>query len=546
MSVKSARTLSPGALDTRTLDSSALTAAVQDEGVPTLTILHHPDPARVGHEARLPALLEGRGVDLSRVEPVFAPPGATSPAAPLADPFLSRRPVHLGHTPSGGITLEPGGEGLRLVADGQPVESRTLFPPETLENGLVVELGRRVVLLLHRGSPPGPRPPSLGLVGDGPGMVALRRDVLRVADAGVPVLLRGETGTGKELVAQAIHRASPRSAAACVCVSMAAIPQATAASELFGHTRGAFTGAVGDHPGFFASAHGGTLFLDEIGETPSEVQVMLLRVLETSTVQPLGARAARPVDVRIVSATDADLEADVRAGRFRAPLLHRLSGYQILLPPLRARREDIGRLLLHFLRESLRQLGEPARLDAPPAPDARPFLSAALVGRLARHDWPGNVRQLRNIARQLVVSSRGLDEVRVDATVERMLTAGRAEGPESLAPVSLPPGSLAPAGAGATAAPRRRPADITDEELLAALRANRFRIDATAVALGVPRASLYMLIDRCPQVRKARDLGRDELLAAQVACGGDLDAMSAALEVSQRGLKLRLSELGLG
>src|SRR5262249_34932398 len=156
-------------------------------------------------------------------------------------------------------------------------------------------------------------------------------------------------GTGKELVARAIHESGRRRGAVCLSVNMGAIPPSLATSELFGAVRGAYTGAVRDHLGYFQRAHGGTLFLDEIGETPPEVQVMLLRVLEPGEVQRVGSPQTQKVDVRLIAATDADLERALHEGRFRAPLLHRLSGYEIYIPPLRERRDDFGRLLFHFL-----------------------------------------------------------------------------------------------------------------------------------------------------------------------------------------------------
>jgi two-component system nitrogen regulation response regulator GlnG len=165
-----------------------------------------------------------------------------------------------------------------------------------------------------------------------------------------PVLLRGESGTGKELVAHAIHEASPRRTGPYVAVNMAAIPPSLAAAELFGATRGAFTGADHDRPGYFSRAHRGTLFLDEIGETAPEVQALLLRVLEAGEVQAVGGLEPRRVDVRVLAATDADLQGMTAMDRFRAPLLHRLMAGYLQVPALRARREDFGRLLYAFLR----------------------------------------------------------------------------------------------------------------------------------------------------------------------------------------------------
>jgi two-component system nitrogen regulation response regulator GlnG len=260
------------------------------------------------------------------------------------------------------------------------------------------------------------------------------------------VLLRGETGTGKELVARALHDHGPRRGGPFVSVNLGAIPRELAAAELFGAQRGAYTGATRDREGFFRAARGGTLFLDEVGEASPEVQAMLLRVLETGEMYPVGGQAKVATDVRILAATDADLDARIREGQFKAPLLHRLAGYEIRLPPLRERREDIGVLFYHFAREELLALGEVHRLS-PEDPYSAPWLPASIMGRLLRFAWPGNIRQLRNLTRQLVIGSRGCAQIALDPRL-------MAELGEELAP---PAGAERPAQELA-GKPRRRPA----------------------------------------------------------------------------------------
>jgi two-component system nitrogen regulation response regulator GlnG len=308
------------------------------------------------------------------------------------------------------------------------------------------------------------------------------------------------------------------------------ITPSTAASELFGHAAGAFTGAVRARDGFFVEAHGGTLFLDEIAEVPAEVQAMLLRVLETREVQALGSNRTQKVDLRLLAATDADLEELIASGRFREPLFHRIAGYQLQVPPLRERRDDVGRLLQRFLGEEMAAVGELQKLERPLSA-GDPWLPADVVGRLARHDWPGNVRQLKNVVRQLVISSRGLEQARLDSTLEKLLAdlPGRPEAAEPTAP-----------------APREAvaPQELTDDRVLEALRKNAWKTTATAEELGISRTTLYALIDRSGRIRKARDVPRDELLACLEACGGDVTAAAAKLEVSKRGLQLRLAEDG--
>jgi len=509
--------------------------------VPGLTILHHPDLARVGERAALPGLASGREETLSRRDPEFAQPGGGSPR-PLADPYLSRRPLRLLPSGSDGVLLRRGDSGITLAADGEPLASELELPPARLDRGVVLLLSNRIALCLSRLDPVGPAgAPDFGLVGASAPMTALCREIQRVAGLDVPVLLRGETGTGKELIARALHDAGTRRSRAFLALNMAAVPQALAAAELFGAARGAYTGADRRREGYFQRAEGGTLFLDEVGETPPEVQALLLRALETGEIQPVGGDEPRRVDVRLIAASDADLERAVAAGRFRAPLLHRLAGYQIRVPLLAQRRDDFGRLFLHFLRQALAELGEAERLAT--APEGRPWIPAALVARLAAYDWPGNVRQLKNAVRQIAIAGRDAGEPAMWLQAERLLREARPSSPDGGA-VLAPPVEAAPA----RREPRRsyrRPEEVADAEILDALRANRWRIQRAAAQLGISRGSLYDLIEKSPRIRKAADLSREEIHACLQRCGGDLDAMAAALEVSKRGLQRRMTQLGL-
>src|SRR5213592_3441316 len=233
------------------------------------------------------------------------------------------------------------------------------------------------------------------ILGDSPALKKVLAQIEMVAPANANVLILGESGTGKELVARAIHDRSPRAAAALVRVNCASVPRELFESEFFGHVRGAFTGAVKDRVGRFELAHGGTLFLDEIGEVPLELQSKLLRVLQEGQFEKLGEDRTRTVDVRIIAATNRDLEAEVKARRFRQDLYYRLSVFPIELPPLRDRAEDIPALAQHFLRESVRKLGATA-----------PRLTPAQVQELQSYDWPGNVRELQNIIERAVIRSR--------------------------------------------------------------------------------------------------------------------------------------------
>ncbi|MCH7599439.1 MAG: sigma-54-dependent Fis family transcriptional regulator [Myxococcales bacterium] len=233
------------------------------------------------------------------------------------------------------------------------------------------------------------------LIGRCPQILEIFKTVGKVADRNVPVLITGESGTGKELVARAIHQAGPRGDREFVAVNAAAIPRELLESELFGHERGAFTGALESRPGRFREASGGTLFLDEIGDMPQDLQAKLLRVLQSGEVMSVGGRKPDMVDVRILAATHRDLDDAVRNGSFREDLLYRLRVVPIHIPPLRERADDIPSLAEHFMaRYSVELVG------------AQRFLSEECVERLCEHTWPGNVRELENaIKRALVLSS---------------------------------------------------------------------------------------------------------------------------------------------
>ncbi|MES2977568.1 MAG: sigma 54-interacting transcriptional regulator [Pseudomonadota bacterium] len=232
-----------------------------------------------------------------------------------------------------------------------------------------------------------------GLIGSSPPLLRALAELERVSQASVSVLLLGESGTGKELFARAVHLASGRRDKPFIKVNCAAIPEMLFESELFGHEKGAFTGAASARPGWFEQADGGTLFLDEVGELPLAMQAKLLRTLQEGTLVRLGARRETRVDVRLVAATHRDLSADVQAGLFRQDLYYRLNVIPIRLPSLRERREDIAPLTMHFLSR------------ANQAHERNVHLTPAALDHLGQHDWPGNIRELGNLIERLVLLS---------------------------------------------------------------------------------------------------------------------------------------------
>jgi len=253
------------------------------------------------------------------------------------------------------------------------------------------------------------------IVGRGARMQKVFALIERVARTHSTVLIQGESGTGKELVARAIHVAGPRAARKFLSINCGAMPEGLLESELFGHERGAFTGAVRDKRGLFHEAHGGTLFLDEIGEMTPAMQVKLLRALQEKTVRRVGGTSEEPVDVRIIAATNQDLEARIAKGEFREDLYYRINVIPIPLPPLRQRREDIPALVDYFLRKWAKEL------DAPPK-----RISIEALRLLESYDWPGNVRELENIVERAVALAAG-DALTAEDLPQKLRLGGRAE-----------------------------------------------------------------------------------------------------------------------
>ncbi len=298
-----------------------------------------------------------------------------------------------------------------------------------------------------------------GLIAQSTEMQKVLDLVLRVAPTDATVLIQGESGTGKEVIAKVIHHASPRTDKPFVAVNCGALPEPLLESEIFGHVKGAFTGATAHKKGLFEEAHGGTFFLDEIGEMPPTLQVKFLRVLQQGEVRPVGSTQATTADVRVLAATNRDLGQLMQQGKFREDLFYRLNVIPVVLPPLRERREDITALAEHFLRQYGQKHGRPLRL------------SAAAVDNLLHYPWPGNVRELENAMERTAILARN----------------------DAIGPDDLPPHIAAGAPLGpAPVLPREQTlAEVEKAHILQTLERYGWNHSRAAEALNIGRTSLW-------------------------------------------------------
>ena len=309
-----------------------------------------------------------------------------------------------------------------------------------------------------------------GLVGRTAAIDTVRRLIERLAPAPSTVLITGETGTGKELVAEAMHRMSPRAGAPFIKINCGALPETLVESELFGHERGAFTGAAQARPGRFELAHGGTLFLDEVGELPPAVQVKLLRVLQDGMVDRIGATEPRRVDVRLLAATHRDLDEEVGRGRFRQDLLFRIRVVELKVPPLRERLDDLPLLVEFFLDKQAKRLGV-----------ARPSVAPGTVEALRGRPWPGNVRELENAVERAMLLARGPSIGPEDFAID---APGDAE-------PAVPSPARAP-GSGIKGAAREAAATTERRLIRAALDSTGGNVTRAAERLGLSRRGLQL------------------------------------------------------
>jgi DNA-binding NtrC family response regulator len=383
--------------------------------------------------------------------------------------------------------------------------------PIVVEPGDVIEVGGVWVIVHDPGSMTAvPRPSSPALrdlelsgqrpIVEDPSMKRVFELVERVAQSALSVLILGETGVGKELIAEALHRLSRRADGPFVRLSCAALPRALLESELFGHERGAFTGANESKPGLFETANGGTLFLDEIGEVPLDMQVALLRVLEDRRVLRVGGREPRAVDVRFVSATNRDLRAEADSGRFRKDLFFRLNGMSIVVPPLRERTSEIAALCRLFSAGASAQLGRPRS----------PRLSEDALSLLRGYAWPGNIRELKNVIERAVVLAPG-DEILAQHLPPEIASARDAAPPAESGQFAAHPSSR-PSDPGRRDSGHLRTEleELERKRIVDALEACRGNQTKAAELLGMPRRTFVKRLDAYGIARPRKGAKDDE------------------------------------
>lgn len=591
---------------TRTRDASLVDSGTGARGgsagseVPRLRLLYHVDLSRIGAVSHPSAALEaGEWLPIGRGEPLFATPSPQDLWRPLADPMISRTQLRIRWLrESACFELAPAPAARRKLhaprlcagtaGAGEEIQSTVRLPA-----GSCVAIEDRVLIGLEVMSRSyGIDEDRLGFVGESEEMWRLRRDVAEIGRFRRPALILGETGAGKELVASAIHRAGSGRAGPFVPVNCAALPEQLVESMLFGHTRGAFTGADVSRDGLFRAAHGGTLFLDELCEMCIGIQPKLLRTLQDGLVTAVGQHKSAPVDVRLLAATNRDPQTEITAGRLRADLYHRLAAHVVCVPPLRARRLDIPALFVHFLDRQRRDHLELERLWRE-GQRWRAVIPLSFFVDLMRGVWAGNVRELENVAEQTARRNLGEGPFQPPGLPPEPVAASAASS-DARAPHGNTAQQTEPAPPGVwTRAPpatalratlaevseelgiaRKTLAKLLDEESLGALlresaaaedgtieRTGRLRARAAesllavlckhdfnqaqaAKALGVSAWTLIRLMQELGFPRPA-DLSAAEIRAGLDSAGGDVAEAASLLKVSEHGLKKRLSELGL-
>jgi DNA-binding NtrC family response regulator len=406
--------------------------------------------------------------------------------------------------------------------DGGEIHGSHQLSPEQISNGVIIGLGRAVLLCLHWLTALPKNNAIDGLIGVGSSTQKARDLIRQVAATDATVLLLGETGTGKEVVAQAIHSLSLRKHKPLVSVNMAALNDDLATADLFGATKGAYTGAQTARNGFFQEAEEATLFLDEVGNAPASVQPMLLRVLETGDYRPLGATKDLTTTTRIIAATDQDLYG----GGFNPALLRRLESFVINLPPLRNRREDLGVLIVHLMQSpSLANI-------------ANKNLSFTLLTQFATYDWPGNIRQLRHILKRVLLGMANNETPAFSSLIDLP--------PQRITYSAEPTNAYSPPTPSSTEKQTRKKLnELSEADVLTALEENEWNIQSAAQALEISRPSMYKLMETNAKIRRVEKIPAEEIRQAWLKANHDIEVCASQLKTPAEALRRHLRGLDI-
>ncbi len=489
-------------------------ADIFDATVLSLGIIWHQDINQVG--AISPLRFDQNGcITLSRLVPIFEFTSSKN-KAPLLDRGISRSPIIIKKLNDEKFEFTPPAKQVNLKVNGRSVQEATTFSMDELGEEIIIALSNSTLLSLFHAPAriaTQEKQTQTGLIGISSNINIVRNAISRISKTDIPVLINGETGTGKELVARAIHAQSNRAQHAMININMAAISSTLANAELFGVKRGAFTGATSNRAGMFEQAHKKTLFLDEIGDTPSEVQPMLLRTLENGEIRRVGDEVVRYVDVRVISATDRMPNQRQGQPSFNQPLLQRLSGFTIEVPPLRKRRVDIGVLTKYFLENS----------NIKNKNSSEDLYSVEKFVDLCLYTWPGNVRELRN----------ALLNIKLGQPLKRQMTPPDTQGTLKSENTLLPTKSKI----------YRNSNEVTDEELIDALDNAGWVIKTAAEKLNISRTAIYGLMEKSENIGNLKNISDAALQEMIKTVPGGIEAWAKHLRVGRDALSKRLHSL---
>jgi len=483
----------------------------------TVTIVWHPDKTRIGAQYYCRS---GQSLEVCRFTPLFH--HREVEGLPLLHGSVSRTAVRLTTDVDGSLTIEPPSSRMQIELNGSQLIQSCRLTLAQIQDGAMLSLGREVLLCLHWMESPSIHDPASALTGVGQAMNRVRNQVRHAARTDLPVIVLGESGSGKEVVAHEIHRMSRRSSAPFVAVNMAVLSETLAAADLFGAVKGAYTGAQTSRRGLFAEAENGSLFLDEIGNTPVSVQPMLLRVLEDGSYRPLGGQQNQQSQARIIAATDQNLQTN----NFNMALLNRLEGIRIQLPPLRKRKEDLGILIVRLAQDAdLAKLLDHAQ-------------TSSIVRRLALYDWPGNVRQLKHAVLYALEILQLGEMPEFSFLTQHDHKSKAQENNQEM----LKCESSVKAGEVTTQHLRKPPSKLSAEEILSALECNGWNVQSAAQALQISRPSMYKLLEFHPIIRSLDQITDEEILAAWSESQCSPEHCARRLKTPVEGLKRLLRQ----